>query len=101
MRERRAKYKVNIIDPVFSAKDRRSIVWLSPTIHAKLKTLSVATGLPMQTVAHVLIELGLPRLTKDLVKDITEQRATHMRERIHTSKGEPSYGPPYDKDTRA
>ena len=101
MSETKGEYRVRARGSVISQEERRSSLWLSSAVHAKLKALSLLTGLPLQTIGNVLIELGLPYLTKELVADLKSERGRYIRERFHTKKGHESYGPVYDKDTRA
>ena len=80
--ENKLPYKTKIAEWVLPAKERNRIGWLTKSQHAKLRTLSAASGVPIQVLIGMLIDFGLPHVTKEYLKLVKEERVRYLGEVI-------------------
>ena len=48
-------------------------IWVRGEMHTKLVLLSKATNIPIQSLTHMLIELGFSHLTKDYLQAVKDE----------------------------
>ena len=63
---------------VVPAKEPVMRVLVSKELHLKLQLLSNSTGVPIITITNMLIELGLPNLTKEELERVRKARVKYV-----------------------
>ncbi len=62
---------------VISHEVKPKPIWVRIELHTKLVLLSKATDIPIQSLTHMLIELGFSHLTKDYLQAVKDEWAEY------------------------